>query len=260
MLHNCSLAEGNYWALTIFSINDESPLVHLAMSVSHASLPAFAIKGPWHRLSKQEHSYHKCDWLHLCLTTQMSAIIEVHSYVIRRAWSHDQHLSHIIRCIDILRNCTAKVFIMLQVIHLNPMEGISMHINNGKKQQVFIPVKAIITQGPQVINTWIVLFLIRCNTKHVFPFLCRCTVGSWHCCIMGCKTRSMHCVLRYLCFMLLHLFSTAQDEDIRSKSTSVFISHTCYACCLYIKNGCIFKCIQLQRCMDCKALYSMTLN
>uniref|UniRef100_A0A3B4VQ02 Collagen alpha-1(XXI) chain n=1 Tax=Seriola dumerili TaxID=41447 RepID=A0A3B4VQ02_SERDU len=35
---------------------------------------------------------------------------------------------------------------------------------------------------------------------------------------MGYKATSMHCVLRCLCFMLLHLFSAAQDEDIRSKS------------------------------------------
>ncbi|XP_029926311.1 collagen alpha-1(XXI) chain [Myripristis murdjan] len=37
---------------------------------------------------------------------------------------------------------------------------------------------------------------------------------------MGYKTRSMHCVLRCLCFMLLHLFSTAQDENIRSCRTA----------------------------------------
>ena len=36
--------------------------------------------------------------------------------------------------------------------------------------------------------------------------------------------------------MLLHLFSAAQDEDIRSKNTSVFIFLTlCHACCPYIK-------------------------
>ncbi|XP_051506839.1 collagen alpha-1(XXI) chain-like [Myxocyprinus asiaticus] len=32
---------------------------------------------------------------------------------------------------------------------------------------------------------------------------------------MGCKTRSMHFVCRCLYFMLLHLFCTAQDEDMR---------------------------------------------
>ncbi|XP_078144814.1 collagen alpha-1(XXI) chain isoform X2 [Centroberyx gerrardi] len=37
---------------------------------------------------------------------------------------------------------------------------------------------------------------------------------------MGYKTRSMHCVLQCLCFMLLHLFSTAQDEDLRSCRTA----------------------------------------
>ncbi|KAG7230183.1 hypothetical protein INR49_009903 [Caranx melampygus] len=37
---------------------------------------------------------------------------------------------------------------------------------------------------------------------------------------MGYKATSMHCVLRCLCFMLLHLFSAAQDEDIRSCRTA----------------------------------------
>uniref|UniRef100_A0A673B582 Collagen alpha-1(XXI) chain n=1 Tax=Sphaeramia orbicularis TaxID=375764 RepID=A0A673B582_9TELE len=37
---------------------------------------------------------------------------------------------------------------------------------------------------------------------------------------MGYKATSMHCVLRCLCFMLLHLFSTAQDDDIRSCRTA----------------------------------------
>ncbi|XP_059214928.1 collagen alpha-1(XXI) chain [Centropristis striata] len=37
---------------------------------------------------------------------------------------------------------------------------------------------------------------------------------------MGSKTTTMHCVLRCLCFMLLHLFSAAQDEDIRSCRTA----------------------------------------
>ncbi|KAM3862653.1 uncharacterized protein col21a1 [Diretmus argenteus] len=37
---------------------------------------------------------------------------------------------------------------------------------------------------------------------------------------MGYKARSMHCVFRCLCFMLLHLFSTAQDEHIRSCRTA----------------------------------------
>ncbi|XP_053291961.1 collagen alpha-1(XXI) chain [Pleuronectes platessa] len=47
-----------------------------------------------------------------------------------------------------------------------------------------------------------------------------CTLGTWLCCIMGYKATSMHCVLRCLCFMLLHLFSAAQDEDIRSCRTA----------------------------------------
>uniref|UniRef100_A0A3P8VP08 Collagen alpha-1(XXI) chain n=1 Tax=Cynoglossus semilaevis TaxID=244447 RepID=A0A3P8VP08_CYNSE len=37
---------------------------------------------------------------------------------------------------------------------------------------------------------------------------------------MGYKATSMHCVLRCLCFMLLHLFNAAQDEDIRSCRTA----------------------------------------
>ncbi|XP_005474132.1 collagen alpha-1(XXI) chain [Oreochromis niloticus] len=37
---------------------------------------------------------------------------------------------------------------------------------------------------------------------------------------MGYKPTSMHCVLRCLCFMLLHLFSAAQDEDLRSCRTA----------------------------------------
>ncbi|KAK5853916.1 hypothetical protein PBY51_015031 [Eleginops maclovinus] len=37
---------------------------------------------------------------------------------------------------------------------------------------------------------------------------------------MGYKATSMHCVLRCLCFMLLHLFSAAQDEEIRSCRTA----------------------------------------
>ncbi|XP_078128529.1 uncharacterized protein col21a1 isoform X2 [Sander vitreus] len=37
---------------------------------------------------------------------------------------------------------------------------------------------------------------------------------------MGYKAASMHCVLRCLCFMLLHLFSAAQDEDLRSCRTA----------------------------------------
>nr|XP_046257952.1 collagen alpha-1(XXI) chain isoform X1 [Scatophagus argus] len=47
-----------------------------------------------------------------------------------------------------------------------------------------------------------------------------CTIGTWYCCIMGYKATSMHCVLRCLCFMLLHLFSAAQDEDLRSCRTA----------------------------------------
>ncbi|XP_010887277.3 collagen alpha-1(XXI) chain isoform X2 [Esox lucius] len=38
---------------------------------------------------------------------------------------------------------------------------------------------------------------------------------------MGCKTRSMHCVLQCLCFMLLHLSCTAQDEDMRFSCKTV---------------------------------------
>ncbi|CAB1338515.1 unnamed protein product, partial [Coregonus sp. 'balchen'] len=38
---------------------------------------------------------------------------------------------------------------------------------------------------------------------------------------MGCKTRSMHCVLRCVCFMLLHLSCTAQDEDMRFSCKTV---------------------------------------
>ncbi|KAM9364446.1 uncharacterized protein col21a1 isoform 1-T1 [Pholidichthys leucotaenia] len=37
---------------------------------------------------------------------------------------------------------------------------------------------------------------------------------------MGYKPTSMHCVLRCLCFMLLHFFCSAQDEDIRSCRTA----------------------------------------
>uniref|UniRef100_A0A8B9JE92 Collagen alpha-1(XXI) chain n=1 Tax=Astyanax mexicanus TaxID=7994 RepID=A0A8B9JE92_ASTMX len=39
--------------------------------------------------------------------------------------------------------------------------------------------------------------------------------GAWHFRNMGCKTRSMHFVFWCLCFMLLTLFCTAQDEDMR---------------------------------------------
>uniref|UniRef100_A0A674EXS4 Collagen alpha-1(XXI) chain n=1 Tax=Salmo trutta TaxID=8032 RepID=A0A674EXS4_SALTR len=38
---------------------------------------------------------------------------------------------------------------------------------------------------------------------------------------MHCKTRSMHCVLRCLCFMLLHLSCAAQDEDMRFSCKTV---------------------------------------
>ncbi|XP_028279621.1 collagen alpha-1(XXI) chain isoform X2 [Parambassis ranga] len=37
---------------------------------------------------------------------------------------------------------------------------------------------------------------------------------------MGYKATSMHCALRCLCFMLLHLFCAAQDEDLRSCRTA----------------------------------------
>ncbi|XP_075874838.1 uncharacterized protein col21a1 [Nelusetta ayraudi] len=37
---------------------------------------------------------------------------------------------------------------------------------------------------------------------------------------MGSKGASMHCVLGCLCFMLVHLFSAAQDEDLRSCRTA----------------------------------------
>uniref|UniRef100_A0A8C6SQ06 Collagen alpha-1(XXI) chain n=1 Tax=Neogobius melanostomus TaxID=47308 RepID=A0A8C6SQ06_9GOBI len=49
---------------------------------------------------------------------------------------------------------------------------------------------------------------------------CRCSGGSWYCCIMGYKATSVHCALRFLCFTLLHLLSSAQDEDIRSCRTA----------------------------------------
>uniref|UniRef100_A0A8C5F571 Collagen alpha-1(XXI) chain n=1 Tax=Gadus morhua TaxID=8049 RepID=A0A8C5F571_GADMO len=55
---------------------------------------------------------------------------------------------------------------------------------------------------------------------HVSPFPYRCTFGAWYCFIMGYKTRSMHSLFRCLCFMLLHLLSTAQDEDLRSCRTA----------------------------------------
>lgn len=87
-------------------------------------------------------------------------------------------------------------------------------------------------------------FLFPCNTKHVFPFPCRCTTGTWYCCIMGYKAASMHCVLRCLCFMLLHLFSAAQDEDIRSKSASVFIFAHFMLVVHMLKT---VKCVQLAR-------------
>uniref|UniRef100_A0A4W5Q021 Collagen alpha-1(XXI) chain n=1 Tax=Hucho hucho TaxID=62062 RepID=A0A4W5Q021_9TELE len=47
------------------------------------------------------------------------------------------------------------------------------------------------------------------------------TIGVWYFSIMGCKTRSMHCVLRCVCFMLLHLSCTAQDEDMRFSCKTV---------------------------------------
>ncbi|XP_035799915.2 collagen alpha-1(XXI) chain isoform X2 [Amphiprion ocellaris] len=37
---------------------------------------------------------------------------------------------------------------------------------------------------------------------------------------MACKVASLHCVLRYLCLMLLPLLSAAQDDDIRSCRTA----------------------------------------
>ncbi|XP_067466020.1 collagen alpha-1(XXI) chain isoform X1 [Thunnus thynnus] len=37
---------------------------------------------------------------------------------------------------------------------------------------------------------------------------------------MGYKATSLHCLLRCLCFMLLHLFNAAQDEDLRSCRTA----------------------------------------
>lgn len=37
---------------------------------------------------------------------------------------------------------------------------------------------------------------------------------------MGYKATSVHCALRFLCFTLLHLISSAQDEDIRSCRTA----------------------------------------
>uniref|UniRef100_A0A8K9XI37 Collagen alpha-1(XXI) chain n=1 Tax=Oncorhynchus mykiss TaxID=8022 RepID=A0A8K9XI37_ONCMY len=55
----------------------------------------------------------------------------------------------------------------------------------------------------------------------LFPFPYRGTIGVWYFSIMGCKTRSMHCVLRCVCFMLLHLSCTAQDEDMRFSCKTV---------------------------------------
>ncbi|XP_076141715.1 uncharacterized protein col21a1 isoform X1 [Alosa pseudoharengus] len=56
----------------------------------------------------------------------------------------------------------------------------------------------------------------------------RCKTGAWFLRIMGYKTRSMHYVLWCLYFLLLHLFCSAQDEDMRlscrtSQSDLVFI-------------------------------------
>ncbi|XP_012695931.2 collagen alpha-1(XXI) chain isoform X2 [Clupea harengus] len=56
----------------------------------------------------------------------------------------------------------------------------------------------------------------------------RYKTGAWFLRIMGYKTRSMHYVLWCLSFLLLHLFCTAQDEDMRlscrtSQSDLVFI-------------------------------------
>uniref|UniRef100_A0A3B5A0T9 Collagen alpha-1(XXI) chain n=1 Tax=Stegastes partitus TaxID=144197 RepID=A0A3B5A0T9_9TELE len=42
--------------------------------------------------------------------------------------------------------------------------------------------------------------------------------GTQYCCIMAYKVASMHCVLRSLCFMLLHLLSAAQDDEIRCRT------------------------------------------
>uniref|UniRef100_A0A3P8NJY7 Collagen alpha-1(XXI) chain n=1 Tax=Astatotilapia calliptera TaxID=8154 RepID=A0A3P8NJY7_ASTCA len=63
-------------------------------------------------------------------------------------------------------------------------------------------------------------FVFLCYTKHIFPFSCRCKFGTSYCSVMGYKSTSMHCVLRCLCFMLLHFFSAAQDEDLRSCRTA----------------------------------------
>ncbi|TNN67205.1 Collagen alpha-1(XXI) chain [Liparis tanakae] len=60
---------------------------------------------------------------------------------------------------------------------------------------------------------------IGCRTQSITLWL-KCTFGTWYSCIMGYKATSMHCVLRCLCFMLLHLFSAAQDDDIRSCRTA----------------------------------------
>lgn len=120
---------------------------------------------------------------------------------------------------------------------------------------ILTSVKTRIAQGPHVTDACIVLFLFLSNTKHVFPFPCRCTFGTWYICIMGYKATSMHCVLRCLCFMLLHLFSAAQDDDIRSKNASVFIvSHFVL---LIVHPLQIAKCIKLAKVVSCtvNALY-----
>uniref|UniRef100_H2UR78 Collagen alpha-1(XXI) chain n=1 Tax=Takifugu rubripes TaxID=31033 RepID=H2UR78_TAKRU len=53
-----------------------------------------------------------------------------------------------------------------------------------------------------------------------FLFLRRCTTGTRYCCVMGCKATFLHRALRYLCFLLLHLFCAAQEEDLRSCRTA----------------------------------------
>uniref|UniRef100_A0A674EXT0 Collagen alpha-1(XXI) chain n=1 Tax=Salmo trutta TaxID=8032 RepID=A0A674EXT0_SALTR len=59
---------------------------------------------------------------------------------------------------------------------------------------------------------------VTTNRQHSYIW---CTFGVWYFSIMHCKTRSMHCVLRCLCFMLLHLSCAAQDEDMRFSCKTV---------------------------------------
>uniref|UniRef100_A0A8K9X450 Collagen alpha-1(XXI) chain n=1 Tax=Oncorhynchus mykiss TaxID=8022 RepID=A0A8K9X450_ONCMY len=59
---------------------------------------------------------------------------------------------------------------------------------------------------------------VTTNRQHSYIW---CSFGVWYFSIMRCKTRSMHCVLPCLCFMLLHLSCAAQDEDMRFSCKTV---------------------------------------